>query len=230
YSDNFALRAVKYWEPVGLVALNYYHNRIRNGIVARNLSAQEFGYSGDQYADATFSTSANQSDRAISVDAWQLEFNHAMDYLPGVLRGLTVRGAYMYANPSEPLPRVASQVAQFGVGWKYGRVRLSLNSVYSNEKDRGQTGNIATPGGTITQSQPFIPYAEVNLSGSYTFIRKTRDNVLGLEAFFSVNNLLRRHRGTWYANDEIWPGSSGHHSQIDIYSGQKASIGIRARF
>ena len=32
------------------------------------------------------------------------------------------------------------------------------------------------------------------------------------------------------ANDEIWPGSSGHHSQIDIYSGQKASIGIRARF
>ena len=230
YSDNFAVRAVKYWEPVGLVALNYYYNKIKNGIITSNLSAEDFGYTGDEYADATFVTSTNKSDQAISISSWQLEFNHAMDYLPGWLSGLTVRGAYMYSDPSEPMLRVASQVAQLGFGWSYGRVRLNLNGIYSNEKDRGPTGNIATPSGTITQSQPFIPYTEVNMSGSYTFIKKTKDNFMGLEIYFAANNILNNHRGTSYINDEVWPGTAGHHSQIYIYSGQKASIGIRARF
>lgn len=70
----------------------------------------------------------------------------------------------------------------------------------------------------------------MNLSGSYTLIRKTRDNFMGLEAYFSANNIFGNHRGTWYSDAEVWPGSRGHHSQIDIYSGQKATVGFRARF
>jgi iron complex outermembrane receptor protein len=230
YSDNISVRLVKYFEPVGLVAVNYYRNRISNGIVSRSFTAEEFGYEGTEYADATFESYTNRSDQEINVNGYELEFNHAMDYLPGALGGLSVRGSWLFSDPDVPQERVATQVRQFGVSWRQGPARLNLNSVWSNEKDRGQTGSIATPSGTITQSQPFIPYLEVNLSGSYTLIRKTRDNFVGLEAYFSANNLFGNHRGTWYSNDEVGLGSSGHHSQIDIYSGRKATFGFRARF
>ena len=230
YSDNVSVRLVKYFEPVGLIGINYYRNRIRNGIISRSFTAQEFGYGGTEYADATFESYTNRSDQEVGINGYELEFNHAMDYLPGALRGLSVRGSWLYSDPDVVQERVSTQVRQFGLSWRQGPARLNLNSVWSNEKDRGQTGNIATPQGVITQSQPFIPYLEVNISGSYTLIKKTRGSFIGLEAYFSANNIFGNHRSTWYDNSEIWPGSKGHHSQIDIYSGQKATVGFRARF
>lgn len=241
FSDNFSIRAVQYFEPVGLVAVNYYRNRIKNGIVTENLSADAFGYTGTEYADATFVTSVNRSDETIDIQGYELEFNHAMDYLPGALRGMTVRGSWLYVDTDEAYRitanRVATKVAQFGLGWKYNAVRLNLNAVWANEKSRGLTGNIAIPNpdgdGTVSinQWQPFKPYLEVNLSGSYTVLQQGNDAFLkGLEIYFSANNLFGNHRGTWYPNSEAGLGGGGHHSQIDIYSGQKATLGIRARF
>ena len=228
YSDNFSIRAVKYFEPVGLIALNYYRNKIKDLITTSTLTPEEFGYTGNEPVDLV-STSTNSSDE-YNVHGYELEFNHAMDYLPGALAGLSVRGAYMRSFPDQVFERVSTRVAQFGLGWKYGRLRVNLNTVWANEKDRGQTGNIATPNGTITQSQPFLPYTEVNLSAGYTFIRKTRDNLAGLEVFFSANNIFNQNRGSWYSNAETGLADSGHHSQIYIHTGRKATLGIRARF
>ncbi|WP_161965981.1 TonB-dependent receptor domain-containing protein [Steroidobacter cummioxidans] len=241
FSDNFSLRAVQYFEPVGLVAVNYYRNRIKNGIVTENLSADEFGYTGTEYADATFVTSVNRSDETIDIQGYEFEFNHAMDYLPGALRGTTVRGSYLYVDTDRAYRitanRVATKVAQFGLGWNYNAVSLKLNAVWANEKSRGLTGNIAIPNpdgdGTvnINQWQPFKPYLEVNMSGSYTLVQRGNNSFLkGLEIYFSANNLFGNHRGTWYRNSEAGLAGSGHHSQIDIYSGQKATLGMRARF
>lgn len=230
-SDNFVLRAVKYFEPVGLISLDYFHNRIKNGIVESTLTADEFGYTGDEYgSDPVFVTSTNMSNQTITVHGYVFAFTHAMDYLPGWLSGLTVRGSYMDSNPSIEVQRFAKNVAQLGFAWKRGPVRLNLNALSSDEKSRGQTGSIATPSGNITQSQPFIPYTEVNLSGSYTFIKKNKGSSFGLDAFFTVNNVFDQHRGTWYTNDEVWPGSKGHHGQIYIESGRKATIGLRGHF
>ena len=230
-SDNFVLRAVKYFEPVGLVSLDYFHNRIKNGIVKSSLTSDEFGYTGDEYgSDPIFVTSTNMSNETITVHGYVFAFTHAMDYLPGWLSGLTVRGSYMDSNPSIDVQRFAKNVAQLGFAWKHGPVRLNLNALSSDEKSRGQTGSIATPSGTITQSQPFIPYTEVNLSGSYTFIKKGKGSFFGLDAFFTINNLFDQHRGTWYTNAEVWPGTDGHHSQIYIESGRKATIGLRGHF
>lgn len=230
YSDNISVRAVKYFEPVGLVAVNYYRNKIKNGFVTRNFTAEEFGYTGTEFADATFSSYVNRSEEAININGYEFEFNHAMDYLPGALRGLTVRGSFLYSDPDVVQERVATKVGQFSLGWNYNRVRLNVNTVWSNEKSRGPTASVAVPGGTVTQSQPFIPYWETNLSGSYAFLTKGADSAMGLEVYFSANNIFNNHRGTWYPNSEVGLGDSGHHSQIYIYSGQKATLGIRARF
>lgn len=230
YSDNISVRAVKYFEPVGLVAVNYYRNKIKNGFVTQNFTADEFGYMGTEFADATFSSYVNRTEESININGYEFEFNHAMDYLPGALRGLTVRGSFLYSDPDVVQERVATKVGQFSLGWNYRRVRLNVNTVWSNEKSRGPTASIATPAGNVTQSQPFIPYWETNVSGSYAFLTKGEDGFMGLEAFFTANNIFNNHRGTWYPNSEVGLGNSGHHSQIYIYSGQKATLGIRARF
>ena len=84
-------------------------------------------------------------------------------------------------------------LAGLGFGWKYGPIRLNLNSVWSDEKDRGPTSAVSVNNGngaySVVQEQPFDDYLEVNLSGSFTLIPKTRDNWLGLEVYFSANNL-----------------------------------------
>src|SRR5690606_14548356 len=53
-SDNFSIRLAKYFEPVGIIGLNYYRNRVKGLFQAIEMTAEEFGYTGDQYADYTF--------------------------------------------------------------------------------------------------------------------------------------------------------------------------------
>jgi len=232
YSDNLSIRAVKYFEPVGLVAFGLFHNRIKNLISDVSMTPEEFGYDGDEPVDMV-ATRANLQDD-ISVNGYEFEFNHAMDYLPGALSGLTIRGSYTHTNPSVVMSRVAQQVAGLGLAWKYGPVRLNLNTVWSDEKDRGPTGSISVNNGngaySLTQEQPFDDYLEVNMSGSYTFVRKTPDNWFGVEAYFTANNLFNQNRGTVYSNGPVGLGAGGHHSQIYITSGRRASLGIRIRF
>lgn len=228
-SDNFSIRAVKYFEPVGLLSLNYFRNKIDGLISEVNLSPDEFGYEGSDPIDMV--VTKNNLDESIEIDGYEFEFNHAMDYLPGALKGLTVRASYTHTNSEVVLPRVATQVATVGLAWRHGRGRLNLNTVWSDEKDRGLTGNIVNAHGIrMNQKQPFDDYLEVNLSGSYTFIPKTKDNLFGLEMYFSANNLFDQNRHTVYSNGETGLGEKGHHSQIYIHSGRRAAFGIRARF
>lgn len=232
YSDNFSIRATQYFEPVGLVAFGVFHNRIKDLIDTATMTAEEFGYEGDEMIDLVNTTANSEND--ISVTGYEFEFNHAMDYLPGPLSGLTIRGHYTNTNPSQKLSRVAQQVAGLGFGWKYGPMRLNLNTVWSDEKDRGPTGAVSVNNGngaySLIQEQPFDDYLEVNLSGGYTLIPKTRNNWFGLEVYFSANNLFNQNRHTVYSNGPVGLGAGDHHSQIYITSGRRASFGIRARF
>ncbi|MGY0611260.1 MULTISPECIES: TonB-dependent receptor domain-containing protein [unclassified Luteimonas] len=228
-SDNFSIRAVKYFEPVGLLSVNYFRNKIDGLINEVTLSPEDFGYIGNDPVDLVV-TKTNLDD-SIEIDGYEFEFNHAMDYLPGMLQGLTVRASYTHTNSDFVLPRVATQVASVGLAWRHGRGRLNLNTVWSDEKDRGLTGSIVNAHGVrMNQKQPFDDYMEVNLSGSYTFIPKTKDNFIGLEAYFSANNLFDQNRHTVYSNGETGLSDKGHHSQIYIHSGRRAAFGIRARF
>lgn len=232
YSDNFSIRATQYFEPVGLVAFGLFRNKITDLIGTTTMTAEDFGYTGDEPIDLV-NTAANSKD-AITVNGYEFEFNHAMDYLPGPLSGLTIRGHFTNANPSTKLSRVAQQVAGLGFGWKYGPIRLNLNSVWSDEKDRGPTGSVSVNNGngaySLIQEQPFDDYLEVNLSGSYTIVPKTRNSWFGLEVYFSANNIFDQNRHTVYSNGPVGLGAGGHHSQIYITSGRRASLGIRARF
>ncbi|AOH35538.2 TonB-dependent receptor domain-containing protein [Luteimonas sp. JM171] len=214
-SDNFSVRLAKYFEPVGIIGLNYYRNRVKGLFQAVEMTAEEFGYTGDQYADYTFIRTEVVDGNAIDIEGWELEFSHAMDYLPGAWGGLSVRGSFMLNNPEVPLVRAADKLGTFSVSWQHGPARLYLNTVWTDDKYRSTTPSW------------FSEYWDTNLSGSYAFTE-------GWEAFFNIRNLLDKNRNVIVPNS-LSPtgelgGSTGTHGAIYIHGGRNATVGIRGRF
>lgn len=210
-SDNLSIRLVKYFEPVGMVAVNYYRNRVKGLFQQQDLTAEEFGYEGEEYADYTFRTTTTVGGEAINIQGWEFEFSHAMDYLPAPFDGLSVRGSFMINDPDIPIARAADKLATLSLAYKAGPVKLYFNSVWTDDKYR-----------TTTPSY-FDAYWDTNLSGSYE-LRK------GWEAFFSVRNLLNRSRNVIIPGSVSTSGPLEDHSAIFIDGGTNATIGVRARF
>ena len=214
-SDNFSLRLAKYFEPVGIIGINYYRNRVKGLFQAQEMTAEEFGYTGTDYQDYTFIRTDVVDGDAIDIQGWELEFSHAMDYLPGAWGGLSVRGSFMLNDPDVPLVRAADKIGTLSVSWQHGPARLYLNTVWTDDKYRSTTPSW------------FSEYWDTNLSGSYSFAE-------GWDAFFNIRNLLNRNRNVIVPNSlsptgEIH-GSTGTHGAIYIHGGRNGTVGIRARF
>ena len=210
-SDNFSARLAHYFEPVGLVAINLYMNRTKGLFQEQELTAEEFGYTGSQYADYTFITTTTVGGDAVNIKGVEFEFNHAMSYLPAPFDGLSIRGSYMYNDPDIPIVRVADHVGSFSVSYKKGPVKLYLNSIWTGDKYRSTTPSW------------FEQRIDMNLSGSVAFHR-------GWEAFFSVRNLLNESVNVIVPGSLASSGTLGDHSAIYVHNGRSGVIGVRARF
>lgn len=210
-SDNFSARLSHYFEPVGMVAVGYYENKIKGLFQVQELTAAEYGYTGAQYADYIFRTTSTVGGEAISIKGWELEFSHAMDYLPAPLDGLAIRGSLTINDPEIPIVRVADKLATFSVSYRKGPLRLYLNTVWTDEKYRSTTPSW------------FDSYWDTNLSGSYAF-RK------GWEGFFSIRNLMNNSRNVIVPGRLATTGELGDHSAIYVHGGWNMTTGVRARF
>lgn len=210
-SDNFSARLAHYFEPVGMVAINYYQNRVKGLFQTMDLTAQEFGYTGEEYAGYTFRTTTTVSGDAINIRGWEFEFNHALDYLPSPLDGLSIRGSLNINDPDVPIVRVADKIGSLSLSYRKGPVRLFLNTVWTGEKYRSTTPSW------------YAEYVDMSLSGSVQLGRR-------LETFFSIRNLLNR------PSNVIVPGSLAtidggvDHSAVFHHYGRSGTFGIRARF
>ena len=210
-SDNFSARLARYFEPVGIVAINLYQNKVKGLFQEQELTAAEFGYTGTEYANYTFVTTTTVSGDAVNIRGIEFEFNHALSYLPAPFDGLSVRGSYMYNDPEVPIVRVADQVASFSVTYSKGPLKLFLNNVWTGDKYRSTTPTY------------FEQRIDMNLSGSYAFAK-------GWEAFFSVRNLLNEPINIIVPGSLATTGTVGNHSAIYIMNGRSGTFGVRARF
>ena len=210
-SDNLSVRLVKYFEPVGMVAINYYQNRVKGLFQTEEMTAEEFGYTGPEFADYIFRTTTTVGGEAINIRGYELEFNHSLDYLPSPFDGLTIRGSYMINDPDIPIVRSADQLATLALAYRKGPVKLYFNTVWTDDKYR------------TTSPSWFDALWDTNLSGSYELHP-------GWEAFFSVRNLIDSSRNVIVPGSLATSGPLEDHSAIFIHGGMNATIGVRARF
>lgn len=211
-SDNLSIRVARYFEPVGLIAVNYFRNDVKGLFQSEDLTAAEFGYSGSEYANYTFRTTRTVEGDSIKIQGVELEFNHAMDYLPAPLDGLTVRGSYTRLEPEEPIALSAKNLASLVLAYRKGPFSLNLNTLWT-----GRKLNSVTTGSFIA------PRVDMFVSGSYA-IRK------GWSAFFSVRNLLNEPTNIMLPGVQTSNGPIGDHAGDYRHYGSTATIGLKAVF
>jgi iron complex outermembrane recepter protein len=211
-SDNLSIRVAKYFEPVGLIAFNYYRNSVKGLFQTEEMSADEFGYTGQEYAGYTFRTTRTVDGQSIRIEGYELEFNHSLDYLPGALSGLTVRGSYTHTKPQIPIAGSAENFAVLALAYKRGPLSLNLNTAWSGEKL-----NSVTTGSFIE------PRISADLSGAV----QLRTN---WSLFFSLRNLLDEPTNIVLPGVQTSNGYIPDHAGDFREYGRSATVGLRAVF
>lgn len=211
-SDNISVRLAKYFEPVGLVAINYFQNRIDGLFQTQDLTAEQFGYTGVEYADYLFRTTTTVGGEAINIHGMELEFNYSLDRLPSPWNGLTLRGSYTYTKPEMPISLTPENLATVALAYRKGPLRLNFNTVWADDKP----GTLAS--GTYDRDR-----LDANLSGSYRLQRNW-------QAFFAVRNLFNQPKYRLAPGRENDVGSIGDHGANYNNAGVSGTIGLRATF
>lgn len=211
-SDNISVRLARYFEPVGLVALNYFQNNVKGLFQSEDLTAAEFGYAGEEYANYTFRTTRTVDGDSIKIHGVEAELTHALDYLPSPLNGLTVRGSYTYLDPEEPIPLSAKHLGSVVLAYKKGPLSLNINTLWTGKKLN-----------SVTTGSYIAPRVDMFVSGSYA-IRK------GWSVFFSARNLLNEPTDIMLPSVQTPAGAVPDHAGDYRHYGKTATLGLRAVF
>ena len=211
-SDNISVRLARYFEPVGLIAINYFQNKIEGLFQTEEMTAEEFGYTGSDYAGYTFRTTRTVPGDAIDIRGFEAEFTHALSYLPGPWSGLTVRGSYTHSRPEIPIAMSARNLASLSLAYRQGPLSLNLNTLWTGEK-------LNTPSsGSFNQ-----PRVDANLSGAYQ-LRP------GWRMVFSARNLFNEQSNVMLPAQDTTAGSIPDHAGAYLAYGRSATVGLRMTF
>src|SRR3546814_11494436 len=112
-------------------------NKVKGLFQGQELTAEEYGNTNPLYDGYTLITTAKVPGDAVNIRGVEIEFNHAMTWLPSPLDGLSVRGSFMYNDPDVPIVRVADKVGTLELSYKKGPVRLFVHRVSSDRKRVG---------------------------------------------------------------------------------------------
>ncbi|MEP9358782.1 outer membrane beta-barrel protein [Sphingomonas sp. KR3-1] len=216
-SDNVSLRASHYFKSVGLATIGFYYNRIdgladlQEGLSADEVGAPAAGYAEDpSYAGYTYTTYRQLG--VVSIKGIEASFQHAFSWLPAPFDGLSVRGAFMHNEPSQPITRVGKNIGSAALMYEKGPVRLYINLLWNDDKYRSTTPSW------------FQARTDLSVSGRIKLIKHW-------EAYFSVNNLLDQPYNVMVPGDLATSSTSvPNHSAIFVQNGRTGTFGIRARF
>lgn len=211
-SDNISVRLARYFEPVGLVAINYFQNKVEGMFQTQEMTAQQYGYTGVEYADYLFRTTTTVGGEAINIHGVELEFNYSLERLPSPFDGLTLRGSYTYTKPDVPISLTPENLVTLALAYRKGPLRLNLNTVWADDKP----GTLSS--GTFDQAR-----FDANLSGSYQF----RD---GWQGFFAVRNLFNLPKYRLGPGRENAGGVIPDHGANYNNAGVSGTIGLRVVF
>jgi iron complex outermembrane receptor protein len=216
-SDNISVRASHYFKSVGLATIGFYYNRIdgladlQEGLSAGEVGAGAGGYAEDPaYADYTYTTYRQLG--VVSIKGIEASFQHSFSWLPAPFNGLSVRGAFMHNEPSEPITRVGKNIGSAALMYENGPVRLNVNLLWNDDKYRSTTPSW------------FQARTDLSVSGRIKLVKHW-------EAYFSVNNLLAQPYNVMVPGELVTSSTSvPNHSAIYVQNGRTGTFGIRARF
>ncbi len=205
-SDNYALRLAYYFEPVGILGVNFFQNTVDGLHETNELTAAEFGYTDADLQNYTFVTTTNSAERT-QIRGMELEYSQSLSFLPGYLSGLAVRGSYTRNYAETIMTSVAPHAVSLGVSYSYRRLNASLNGIWNDDRP-------TNTGGTSFIRQR----TSVDLSAGYRISKRYR-------FFINARNLTN----TPYISMQQPVGQSALQSGYQVF-GTTWTAGVKAVF
>jgi TonB-dependent receptor len=139
-SDNYAARVAYYFEPVGQLAATFTERSVKNLFITDRLSAQEFGYTGDDELQAyEFITTENGTER-IKIRSMELEYNQSLSFLGPLFRRLSVRGSYTRLYAEIARANLTPHLASGGLNYTLNKLNLYTNWNWSDDVNTNLAG------------------------------------------------------------------------------------------
>ena len=173
-SSNYSVRLARYFEPVGLVAINFFQNDIKGLHLANTrVSGEQFNPGDPTYDGYTFITTA-QSANNVRVRGMEFEYSQSLSFLPGALKGLGIRASYSRNYAQVIVANMTPHLVSAGLSYAYGRMNAYANMNWSASRP------------TISNGTRFQRHRlNLDLGGSYRLTPR-------VSAFLSVRNVLNR--------------------------------------
>ncbi len=126
-SDNYAARLAYYFEPVGQLAVTLTERSVKKLFITDRLTAQEFGYTGnDELQGYEFITTNNSAD-TIKIRSMELEYNQSLSFLGELFKRLSVRGSYTRLYAEVPRANLTPHLASGGINYTLNRFNVYTN-------------------------------------------------------------------------------------------------------
>jgi len=121
-----------YLEPAGVVGMSYYRLDIEDmQATGFTVNPEDVGFAPDEYPGYQFVSAGNVPGTSTN-DGLILEYSQQLTFLPGAWKGLSLRGSLTRINPDGPRVNLPEKVANWGLGYKYGRFDLQVNGNYQD--------------------------------------------------------------------------------------------------
>jgi TonB-dependent receptor len=139
-SENYAARVAYYFEPVGQLAATFTQRNVTDLFITDRLSAQEFGYTGNDELQAYEFITTNNSSGTIKIRSMELEYNQSLSFLGEKFKRLSVRGAYTRLYAEIPRANLTPHLASGGINYTLNRFNCYANWNWSDDVNTNVAG------------------------------------------------------------------------------------------
>ena len=207
YSDNFSLRIARYFEPVGVAAINFFQNDIE-GLhqTGTRIGSDEFAPGDPTYDGYTFITTT-QSDNDVRVRGMELEYSQSLSFLPRPWSGFGLRASYTRNYAQVIVANMSPHLVTAGLTYSHRRGQFYANVNWADDRPINAAN---------TQYQRHR--INLDIGGSHRIAPK-------ISAFFSVRNVLNE---PFIRMQKV--GNTPAAAQFFQTFGVTPTVGVRATF
>ena len=213
-------RSIKYFAglnyylvPSGVIGASYYRLDMEDmQVTGIEIDPVAAGFDPSLYQGWIFRSASNQTGKSTN-EGLIFEYNQQLSFLPSFWRGFSLNGSYTMVNPDGPRVNMPEKMANWGIGYSYGRFDLRLNGTWQD--DYRITALSATP----TTANNGIRYRAAREMWNLSIGMKLNDNV----------DVMLAGRNIFNEGDMIYSNDSGRMQMYDLY-GSMWNFSLRGRF
>lgn len=136
---NYAARLAYYFKRVGQLSVSVFQNDLKDIIQSSEMTAEEFGYTGEDYKDYKFISNTNGADR-VKVKSLEISYGQNLGMLGAPFKRMSVRANYTRSYADFIKSGLIPHAINGGFDYTYGRFNVYANANWTDSFPTTTTG------------------------------------------------------------------------------------------